>query len=44
MVLQGKDRKIANFFDSFKATQSLHRTQRMVLQKKDRKIAIFLSV
>ena len=33
-----------DFFDCLKATQSLHRTQRMVLQKKDRKIANFLTV
>jgi len=44
MVLQKKDRKIVNFFDCLKATQSLHRSQRMVLQKKDRKIADFLTV
>jgi len=43
MELHKKDRKIANFFDCLKATQSLHRIYRIVLQKKDRKIANFLT-
>jgi len=41
MDLQKKDRKIVNCFDCLKATQSLHRSERMVLQKNDRMIANF---
>jgi len=44
MVLEKKDRKIANCFDCLKSTQSLYCSSRMVSQKKDPKIANFLTV
>ena len=39
-----KDHKIAYFFEGFEATQSLHRSLRMVLEKKIVGSTIFFTV